>query len=243
MIHIQPGRFGRLKYWLLSLMVRLGRLRRVEMNKAELDAMLEPHLPLHLHIAIPNGSGRVKVTKASSSLPGDGSIQIALMCDFKVEVMGNPLYQAHLLISLCAVPEFDKSSALIRARDIRLLHTHLVKDNYAVIKDTREILTKLLPGPLGSMFNLGIDLSISSAVNLLETGLYGDLSQYLKLYINGSKQRILDHHKTQIEKQLLSYLQQHKPEYKLDNALLDERLFAEYGRQIRAEKHVLAFLF
>lgn len=243
MIRIESGRFGRLKYWLLTLVVRLGRLRRVEMTTAELDDMFTPHFPLHFDIPIPNGKGRVNVTKANTSLPGDGRIHIALMCDFNVEVMGNPLYQAHLLISLSAMPEFDKSSGHIRAQDIRLLQTHLVKDNYAVVRDAREIFTKLLPGPLSSMVNLGIDLSISSAMGMLENSLYGDLSQYLKLYINGSKQRILDYHKPQIENQLLNYLEQHKPEYRLDNAMLDEKLFAEFGEQIRAEKDVLAFLF
>ncbi|WP_156413640.1 hypothetical protein [Lacimicrobium alkaliphilum] len=243
MIRMESGRFGRLKYWLLSLMVRLGRLRRVEMNKAELDAMLKPHLPLHFSISIPNGKGRINVIEATTSLPGDDQIQTALLCEFKVDVLGNPLYQAHLLITLCASPTFDKPQGMLRAKNIRLLQTHLVKDNYAAVKDAREVFTKLLPGPLSSMVNLGIDLSISSAMSMLENSLYGDLSQYLKLYINGSKQRILDYHKGQIEQQLLAYLEQHKPEYKLDNALLDERLFAEYGQQVRAEKQVLAFLF
>lgn len=243
MIGIESGRFGRVKYWLLSLMVRLGRLRRAEMNTTELDAMLRPAFPLHLDIPIPSGKGQIKVSGANTSLPGNGRVQVALMCDFKVQVMANPLYQAHLLISLSAQPEFDKASGLIRAQDIRLIHIHLVKDNYAVINDAREILATLLPGPLGSVVNLGIDLSISSALSLLEKSLYGDLSQYLKLYINGSKQRILDYHKPQIERQLLNYIQQHKPEYRLDNTLLDEKLFARFGKQIRAEKDVLAFLF
>jgi hypothetical protein len=242
-IRMESGRFDGLKYWLLSLMVRLGRLRRVEMNKAELDAMLRPHLPLQFNISIPSGRGRINIVKASTSLPGDNKIQTALLCEFKVDVMGSPLYQAHLLITLNASPEFNKEQGILSASKIRLQQTHLVKDNYAVVRDAREIFTKLLPGPLNSMVNLGIDLSISSAMSLLESSPYGDLSQYLKLYINGSKQRILDYHKPQIEQQLLTYLEQHKPEYRLDNAVLDEKLFAEYGRQVRAEKQALVFLF
>lgn len=225
------------------MMVRLGRLRRVEMNKAELDAMLRPHLPLHFSISIPNGKGRINVIEASTSLPGDDQIQTALLCEFKVDVMGNPLYQAHLLITLSASPAFDKPQGIVSAKNIRLLQTHLVKDNYAAVKDAREIFTKLLPRPLSSMVNLGIDLSINSAMSMLENSLYGDFSQYLNLYISGSKQRILDYHKPQIERQFLNYIQQHKPEYRLDQQLLDEKLFAQFGKQVRAEKDTLAFLF
>lgn len=240
---MQSGRFHGLKYWLLSLMVRLGRLRRVEMDNAELDAMLKPYLPMQLNINIPRGKGRVNVVEASTSLPGNDQIQTALLCEFKVDVIGNPLYQAHLLITISASPEFDKSQGTVRATNIRLLQTHLVKDDYAAIRDAREIITKLIPGPFSNMLSLGIDLSISSAMSMLENSLYGDLGQYLKLYVNSSKQRILDYHKPQIEQQLLSYLEQHKPAYKLDNSVLDERLFAEYGQQVRAEKQALAFLF
>ncbi|WP_141096240.1 DUF1439 domain-containing protein [Lacimicrobium sp. SS2-24] len=243
MIRIQSGRFGRLKYWLLTLMVRWGRLRQVEMTRAELDDMLAPHLPLHFDIRVPRGVGRIKVIAAQTELGGDDTIEVALTCEFNITVLGYPMYQAHLLILIRALPGFDKASGTIFAEHIKLVQIHLIKDSYALIKDAREIMTALLPRPLGGMFNLGIELSISSALTLLENSLYGDMGEYMKLYINGSKQRVLDYHKPQIEQQLLAYLDKHQPAYTLDKTLLDERLFAEYGQQIKAEKDHLLFLF
>ncbi|WP_102796251.1 hypothetical protein [Bowmanella denitrificans] len=224
----------RAKYWLYAWLVRFGRLRQFSMSVDEVSALLVPNLPIQLNLAIPGGNGVLNVLSVELSLP-DNKMQMALLCEFKVEMRGVRIYQAHILATVQGKPHFLKQSATIRPMQVSLDTIQLLQDDYLVIKSSRDILARLLPDSISGWVNASLDV--------FSGGLYKDAAAYLDLYVSGGKQRVLDYHKGQIEKQLLDLVTSGELDYQLDEHLPDERLFARLGKEVQVQNGQLVFLF
>ncbi|MDF2177120.1 hypothetical protein P2G88_02535 [Aliiglaciecola sp. CAU 1673] len=231
----------RLKFWFAGWMVRFGQLKRIQMTAAELNEMLATNLPMRVPLNFTGGvKGLLKVLQATLHMPKEGShLHIELLCDFHVEFMGTRLYQAHLLADIQALPRYDPHKRILLPEQISLLGLHLVNDNYALIQSSTELFQKLLPGGLGSLMGV----TIGGAMGLLDTMPYADLRRYLSLYLSGSKQKILNYHRDDIEQELLSLAQSGEFHYRLDETLPDEALFARLGKEVKVEDGNLWFLF
>ncbi|GAB3032286.1 hypothetical protein [Bowmanella dokdonensis] len=230
---------SRLQYFFMTCLVKWKRLRHFSLDEQELNELLTPGLPLELLLEVPAGKGLLKILKAKLALRSN-DIQLELYCDLKLDVMANRLYQAHLRVLVGARPEFNRSSRSLRPTDIQIDTIQLIQDDYLLLKDGRNLLSRILPGSVGNLLNS----TLGNALDLLsQGGIYADLRDYLQLYLSGSKQRVLDYHKNQIENQLAQTLSQGKLEYRLDETSLDERLFAELGQKVEVKEGRLLFIF
>ena len=66
-------------------------------------------------------------------------------------------------------------------------------------------------------------------------------SEYLKLYLSGSKQAILDYHKPQIDNAITRQLTQDDLSHRMRDTQWREVLFARLGKNVRVEDNVLRF--
>lgn len=231
----------RLTFWLAGWMVRLGKLKRIKMTAAELNALLATNLPKPIPLSlIGSVSGQLRVLEANLHMPQGGAhLHIELLCDFHVELMGTRLYQAHLLADIQALPHYEPNQRILLPKDIRLLGLHLVNDNYALIQSSADFMQKLLPGGIGSLMGA----TLGGALGLLDAMPYADLRRYLSLYLSGSKQKILNYHRHELEQELLALANSGEFHYRLDETLPDEALFARLGKEVKVEDGALWFLF
>ena len=76
----------------------------------------------------------------------------------------------------------------------------LINDDYSLIQDTRFLINKLVPGGLAGLFSS----SVKNVLSLVSAGTSNQAVSYLQLYLDGSKQKILDYHRPQIAAKLIA---------------------------------------
>ncbi|MBN7819019.1 hypothetical protein KJY73_05630 [Bowmanella sp. Y26] len=224
----------RIKYWWITLLIRLGRLRHFSISATELNGMLSANLPWKLPLALPTGKGHLTVLNATVRMPTD-QFRLELLCDLQVDVNGIKLYQAHVLAVLHGRPCYMRGQGSIRAAEVNLSKLQLIQDDHFIFRSSAQILSRLVPDVLGGWLNASLDV--------LGGPVYKEARSYLDLYLSGNKQKVLEFHQPQIERQLLEQINQGQLDYKLDDNLPDERLFARLGQNVKVEDGKLLFLF
>jgi hypothetical protein len=70
-----------------------------------------------------------------------------------------------------------------------------------------------------------------------------EANSYLQMYLSGSKQKILDYHKPQIENIIVELAASEDMQYSLDTNDFEENLFIQYGKEVVVEERHLRFKF
>ena len=81
-----------------------------------------------------------------------------------------------------------------------------------------------------------------SVASVATTGRSDKIVNYLQLFLSADKQKILDHHKPDITRRLLSLLDEDTLYYKLSEGWR-ELTFLRWGKQVSVEKDSLRFSF
>lgn len=223
-----------IKYWWITLLIRLGRLKHFSLSPDELNSMLSANLPWPIPLILPAGKGTLAVLSASVRLP-DNQFRLELFCDLKIDIGGVRLYQAHVLATLHGKPSYMRTQSSIRATQVSLTGLRLIQDDHLIFRSSATLLNRLMPEAIGGWLNASLDVFAGP--------LYKETKSYLDLYLSGNKQKVLDFHKPQIERQLLEQVNQGGLDYQLDHNLPDERLFARLGQNVKVEEGKLLFLF
>lgn len=158
---------------------------------------------------------------------------------FSVEYLAKPLYCAHLKISIEANPFYDIATKEIRLTEVGINEISLLQDEYSVLSDTRELIKLFGSNPLLSMFSN----TVKTAYSLVAGSTPHDANTYFQLYLSGSKQRILDYHKPQLQAILTELLARNNVCYCLDEGHFEEQLFAKLGKGVIVEEGKLRFYF
>jgi hypothetical protein len=144
-----------------------------------------------------------------------------------------------VVVKLDAVPAYNIETKTVNIAKITVKDVVLVEDEYSIIESSRDLLGIIVPRPLQNL----VTGTVKSAVGLLTAGTSDIASEYAKLYLSGSKQKILDYHRPQIES-LVNELGQDKDFcYQLNDDDFEEHLFSLYGRQVLVEEGRLRFKF
>ncbi|MCY7296838.1 hypothetical protein [Alteromonas sp. a30] len=228
------------KHWFLALLIRTKRIKYVAFSANELNEMLADNLPETFPLSVPGSSGELIVESAELSMPKDANrIDASLFCAMHIKVVSNPIYRAHLVISASGEPYYLPDESVVRMQHAQVLGVHLVKDEYALLKDTRSIIEQLTPSPFRGL----LSTTFKTTLNLLSAGTYQEMSDYLSIYLTGSKQRIVDFHKPEIEKIITEMAESGDLECAMDPEILEEKLFAQYGKEVKVENGELHFIF
>lgn len=228
------------KKLIATWMIRLGKLRYVAYQPDELNIMLSEHFPSQFLIDVPVGKGTLSILEGEVSIEQqDDDIEVQLFCSLDIEAVATPLYRAHILIRLTALPRYHKQTKSVYVDKLGLADIRLINDEYALLNDSRNLLDLVLPKRVQDL----LAGTFKSALGIVTAGSSDLASDYLHLYLSGSKQRVLDYHKPQIEELIASL--KHDPEYRyqLDPADWQEALFCQYGQQVSVEQGELRFKF
>lgn len=225
---------------LITLAVRFKWLRQTSYGTDELHPLIFNSLPQTFQLPMPKGTSQLTLLEGQLSIPSEGQkMKLHFLADFTVDLMANRIYQAHLDISLSAEIYYDPQRSTLYLREITLEKNALISDNYALIKDSKELLNSLLPSPVRGLLSVTMD----TTMGLIGDSILGDFHQYLSLYIAGNKQKVLDHHQGDMERAIIEYAREGKLQYCMDPNDFEENLFAQYGQSVKLEQGRLHFIF
>jgi hypothetical protein len=237
---ITPTQKIAIRMFIAKWLIRFDKLKPAEYSSEQLSDIVAEYLPITLPVSVPTGEGSFTVLSADVCMPQLGSIiQVDVLSSFAVEYLANPLYRAHLKIVLEAKPIYDVAAKEIRLADVVINEISLLQDEYSLLNDTRELMNVFVSSPLLSMFSDTVKTAFSIVTGTSPT----DADVYLKLYLGGSKQRILDYHKPQIQTIMTELLARKKVCYRLDESIFEEQLFAKLGKEVVVEDGKLRFNF
>lgn len=206
----------------------------------DVSGLIEPHLPTSLPISVPRGEGRFTLSKAKISMPVNSNyIQAEVLGSIEVTYLANPIYRAHVVLIVQATPQYDRITKNILLTDIRITNIHMLNDEYSILKDTSSLINLFVPSPVLSMMTG----TIKTAFNMMTGTTTSEASRYLQLYLSGSKQKVLDYHKPQIENIIVALAAGEDMQYNLDINDFEEGLFIQYGKKVIVEQGYLRFKF
>ena len=230
----------RLKVAIAMFMVKLNKLQYDQFTEDELNQLITPHFPQNMPLTVPVGKASLSLIKGELSMPvSTNRLQLQLLCGIEIRVLANPIYRAHLVVVVSADPIYFAEKTLLTIKAIRVDDVALVQDEYALLSDTTKLIDTISPVQIGGL----LTSPMRSALNVLTAGTSNAALQYLQMYIGGSKQRILDYHRNQIEDHVISAVAAADINMVLDPAEWRQNLFARLGRTVIVEGKELRFYF
>jgi len=206
----------------------------------EISLLIQPNLPLQLPISVPKGEGSFTLSKVNISMPYDSNyIQAEVLGGIEVTYLANPIYRAHVALVVQATPQYNHSTKNVLLADIRITDIHMLDDEYSILKDTSSLINLFVPSPVLSM----VRGTMKTAFSIVTGTTTSEVNSYLQMYVSGSKQKVLDYHKPQIEKLIVDLAAGEDMQYSLDIDDFEEGLFIQYGKEVVVEEGNLRFKF
>ncbi|MDM7860306.1 DUF1439 domain-containing protein [Alteromonas sp. ASW11-36] len=230
----------RMKVLIAMIMVKMGKLKYDQFTEQELNDLIVPYFPQTLDIPVPIGKGQLTLLEGEISMPqSTNRIQLQLLCGLEIRVLANPIYRAHLVVIVSADPHYLSQHVTLTIENIRVDEVALINDEYALLSDTSKIIDSLSPVQLSGL----LATPMKSALNILTAGTSNQAINYLQLYIGGSKQKILDYHRPQIENHVIQAIAENNLTFTLDPAEWRQNLFSRLGKHVVVEQSELRFYF
>lgn len=230
----------KLRQRIAKWLIKFRRVKSVAMTAQEINELLDESLPETFDIHVPGCKGELIIQRAVITMPplADHFV-VQLHCALHVEAMANPIYRAHVNIAGIAWPAYDHQNKRIYLNNIKVKEIKLVGDEYALLKDTKQLMALFVPGPLRTVFGA----TMKTTLNVLSAGTISEAQSYLAIYMSGNKQKVLDFHKPELEKVVKQINDDGDLSYDLDESIFEEKLFAELGKKVRVKDGELQFVF
>ena len=225
---------------LAKCLIRFKRLTHVDYSEDDISRLIQPHLPLSLPISVPKGEGRFTLSKATISMPLNSHyIQAEVLGGIEVTYLATPIYRAHVVLAVQATPQYNHNTKNVFLTDIRITDMYMLNDEYSILKDTSSLISLFVPSPVLSM----VAGTMKTAFSIMTGTTASEANNYLQVYLSGSKQKVLDYHKPQIENLIVELAAGEDMQYNLDINDFEEGLFIQYGKKVVVEQGNLRFSF
>ena len=231
------------RLFLARCLIRFKRLTHVDYTVGEISQLIQPyfsHLPLKLPISVPRGDGCFTLSKVNISIPLNSNyIQAEVLGSIEITYLANPIYRAHIVLVVKAMPKYDHITKNILLTDISITDINMLNDEYSILKDTSSLINLFVPSPVLSM----VTGTMKTAFSIMTGTTASEASRYLELYLSGSKQKVLDYHKPQIENIIAALAASEDMQYCLHKNDFEENLFIQYGKEVTVEQGNVRFKF
>ena len=225
---------------LAKYVIRFKRLTHVDYSVEDISKLVEPYLPHSFPISVPEGVGLFTLSKVNISMPSNANyIQGEVLGSIKITYLGNPIYRAHVILVVQAKPHFEHSTKNVLLTDVRITDIYMVNDEYSILKDTSSLIKQFVPSPVLSI----VTGTMKTALNIMTGNIASEVNSYLQMYLSGSKQKVLDYHKPQIENIMVKLAASEDMQYSLSTDDFEEGLFIQYGKEVVVEQGNLRFKF
>lgn len=227
--------------WAARTLIRANKLKEVRYSAQMLNEMIVENLPHSETFEVPGGQATFVVMTAQVSVGKDNAegLRLKLLCSLDISTLGRQLYRAHLNVNLKALPYFHKATKSIRISQSAVTELSLVNDEYLLIKSSNDIVKSLTPNILKGIVNV----TIGSAINVMSEVATPAVKEYLNVFTEANKQKVLDFHRPQLEKRISAVIESGNIEYQLQESDFEEKIFADLGRKIDVDQHELVFKF
>lgn len=231
------------RLFLARCLIRFKRLTHVDYTVDEINQLIQPyfrHLPLRLPISVPRGDGCFTLSKVNISIPlNSDHIQAEVLGSIEITYLANPIYRAHVVLVVKAIPKYDYITKNVLLTDISITDINMLNDEYSILKDTSSLINLFVPSPVLSM----VTGTMKTAFSIMTGTTASEASRYLQLYLSGSKQKVLNYHKPQIEDIIVTLAASEDMQYSLNINNFEENLFIQYGNEITVEHGNVRFNF
>ncbi|MEC9430656.1 MAG: DUF1439 domain-containing protein [Pseudomonadota bacterium] len=226
------------KVYLAQWLVKWGKLTHDDFTKSELHDLVKGSFPYSFTFDIPMGTGTVTVLEGNITLDSESN-RIGLQClaALNIVVATTTIYRAHVVFTVSASPYYDKNMSTLYLTDVTTDSVTLVNDDYALIKDTQFLMSRLFPKSVNSL----LGGSLKSALSMFSAGTSDLAADYLKVYLSGSKQAVLDYHIPLINTAIKKQIKQEDLSHTMRHDHWREVLFSKAGQNVRVEDDVLRF--
>jgi hypothetical protein len=151
-------------------------------------------------------------------------------------MLGEHFYNTNLMIEVFFVPTYLKQASVIRGDQVSVGEIKLTESNIAILDKSKKVMTRVMPSIVGSVASI-----IGSMAN--PNGENVTVDRYASLLFDKSGQKILELYRSDIERVISTSFKEGDIQFKLDEAVFEERLFATYGREVVVEEDNLFFRF
>jgi hypothetical protein len=233
--------YKKIQDWAARLLIRSKRLKEVRYNAQQLDEMIGECLPHSEEIEVPGGRAKLIVMTAQVCVGNNNmeGLVIKLLCSLDISSLNRQLYRAHLNAEVKALPYYHKAQKTIRFKETKITELTLVNDEYLLIKNANDTIKSLTPNILKGIVNV----TIGSAIGVMSEVATPAVKEYLTVFTEANKQKVLDLHRFQIEKMLHNLISNGDIEYQLEACDFEEKIFADLGQQIDVDEHNVVFKF
>ncbi|MBL4629919.1 MAG: hypothetical protein JKY14_01710 [Paraglaciecola sp.] len=229
-----------IRHFFVKWLIRFKRLTHVDYTVADINQLIVPHLPLCLPISVPKGEGRFTLAKSNISMPLNAHyIQCEVWGSIEISYLASPIYRAHVVLVVQATPQYEHSKKNVRLTDIHITDIQMLNDEYSILKDTSSLISLFVPSPVLSM----VAGTMKTAFSIMTGTTAFEANNYLQVYLSGSKQKVLDFHKPQIENIMVELAAGEDTQYSLDKNNFEENCFIQYGIEVVVEQGHLRFKF
>ncbi|WP_218311412.1 DUF1439 domain-containing protein [Alteromonas antoniana] len=236
----QLGWKARWQVLLATVLVKLGKLTHDKFTEDELTALAAEFYPYDFAINTPAGQGNVTLQRGQVFFnQKDNRVCLQSLASIDIQALGSRLYRAHLVVVVSASPRYDKETATLHFEHVDVDDIRLINDDYSLIQDTRFLINKLVPGGLAGLFSS----SVKNVLSLVSAGTSNQAVSYLQLYLDGSKQKILDYHRPQIAAKLIAMTKDMPLHHTMRDDVWREVLFRRYGERVVVANNALEFQF
>lgn len=225
---------------LATVLVKLGKLTHDKFTEDELTELAEEFYPHDFSLNTPVGQGHVSLQRGKVFCNHkDNRVCLQSLASIDIQTVGTRLYRAHLVLVISAEPRYDKATATLHFDHIDVDDIRLINDDYSLIQDTRFLINKLMPGGLSGL----LSNSVKNVLSLMSAGTSDQAINYLQLYLDGSKQKVLDYHRPQIAAELVAMTRDLPLHHTMRDDVWREVLFKRYGEQVVVANNALEFRF
>ncbi len=234
-----------LKEFVTRLLVRFKQIKKVPVDINDINQLINGWLPENFDIDTPGGTSELSILSVKLNIDfateekTKECIVAELYCNFSVKVSASVVFNTHLNLYLQASPIYHQSLKSIGIVDPKILQLDLISDKNSFIKDSSTLANAVLPSPLKDLFNA----TLSTTTALFGSGMMNAATKYLSLYNSGSQQRVIDYHRKDIENKIIEITSDKDVSYEMDEGDFEEKLFADYGKEIILEDGQCYFVF
>ncbi|MCW8092565.1 DUF1439 domain-containing protein [Alteromonas sp. ASW11-130] len=227
-----------------ALLIKLGKLPYDKFTEEELNDFLPEQLPIEVPMTLPAVDAKVELQEGRIKLKAQPErITLQLLAAIQITAVASTLYRAHIMITISARPNYDPKTAMLGLEQIRIDSINLVNDEYALIMDAHNLMNKILPLIFPKAMGRMISNPILGALRMVTGGTSDLAGNYFNLYLEGSKQRILDYHRPDIETALLNNLSNYPTQYTMREDHWREYVFKRWGKRVAVDEGEMRFFF
>lgn len=229
-----------LRYWAGKLLIKLGKIKQEAYSEAIINQLIAEQMPQKFAIDFPASKGELVIMEIEIAMPtNQPKIETELLCSFTIDASNQRLYQAHILLTGSVFPYFCKDSRSVKFKDPRVDKVQLINDDYSFIGSAVGLADRLTPFPFKGL----VSNTFTAAMTVMSTFSPQEITSYFAMFSKGNKQRILDYHRPKIEQTIIDEVAKGDLDIVMNQDVVDERLFAEYGREVIVEDRQLLFKF